>query len=141
MKAQPRWLTKRDILDLHGKILGRDGGAAGLLDEGGLESALARAPNAYTYGEEDLLVLAAHYAFGLARNHCFRDGNKRIAATACGWFLRRHDIKIRPRHKDMIRVFEELSQGTVTVEQLAAWLGALAYRVEIEGLGPIDLDR
>lgn len=72
---------------LHAEQLRRHGGAYGLRDENALESALNRAANKAAYGEPDVFELAAAYAFGLARNHAFVDGNKRTAIVTAMLFL------------------------------------------------------
>jgi len=82
-----RFLTRQAIEAMHGEQLRRHGGATGLRDENALESALARAENKTVYGEPTIHDLAAAYLFGLARNHAFVDGNKRIAIVAAGTFL------------------------------------------------------
>lgn len=82
-----RFLSRHLVEALHREQLRRHGGADGLRDEGALESALARAENKAAYGCDDVSELAAAYLFGLAKNHAFVDGNKRIAIVAAGVFL------------------------------------------------------
>lgn len=82
-----QFLQRRTVEAFHAEQLRRHGGAAGLRDENALESALARAENKTAYGEPTVHELAAAYVFGLARNHAFVDGNKRIAIVAAGTFL------------------------------------------------------
>ena len=82
-----RFLQRPLVEYLHRRQIERFGGALGLRDEGALESALARPVNKLVYGCDDLAELAAAYLFGLARNHAFVDGNKRIAIVAAGVFL------------------------------------------------------
>lgn len=77
--TEPYRLTIDDVVDMRAGRLAMFGGPAGIRDQGLLESALARPQNKYAYGDTDLASLAAAYAFGLARNHPFIDGNKRIA--------------------------------------------------------------
>ena len=74
-----RWLSKQALLLLHGESLAEHGGAAGMREEGLLDSALARAQNLAAYGDPDVAALAAAYGFGIARNHPFVDGNGRAA--------------------------------------------------------------
>jgi len=74
---EPLWLTVDLVLDIHSEQLALFGGPEGLRDENLLGSALARPINKFAYGDHDLASLAASYAFGLARNHPFVDGNKR----------------------------------------------------------------
>lgn len=79
---------------LHSRQIERFGGSYGLRDEGALESALGRPLNRATYGCDDVIELAATYVFGLAKNHAFIDGNKRIAIVACAVFLMENGFQI-----------------------------------------------
>ena len=79
---EPKWLPREAVLAMHARQLAEHGGSEGLRDEGMLESALQRAQNKYAYDEPDMFDLAAAYAFGVARNHPFIDGNKRTALVA-----------------------------------------------------------
>lgn len=88
------FLQKEVVITLHRMQIERFGGAYGLRDEGVLESALARPVNKAFYGEDDVIVLAAAYLFGLAKNHAFVDGNKRIAIVAAGLFLELNGYRI-----------------------------------------------
>src|SRR3954468_4410642 len=83
------WLRKETVLAIHDRQLAEHGGSADVRDEGLLESALARAPQLYAYGDPapDLADLAAALTYGLARNHPFVDGNKRTAAVCCETFI------------------------------------------------------
>lgn len=85
-----RALVKR----LHAMQIQRFGGAPGLRDENAFESALARPVNKASYGCEDIIELAAAYVFGLAKNHAFVDGNKRIAIVAAAVFLMENGYEI-----------------------------------------------
>src|SRR5215472_7463179 len=84
---EPQWLDTGIILDIHAEQLALFGGADGVRDLGLLEAALGRAPNKFAYGGNDLAALAAAYAFGIARNHPFVDGNKRTAFASMIVFL------------------------------------------------------
>lgn len=78
----------RDVTEaIHLEQLRRHGGSPGLRDENALESALSRPLNKASYGEPDIVARAAAYAFGLARNHPFADGNKRTAIVVAVTFL------------------------------------------------------
>jgi death on curing protein len=77
---EPCWLDYHDVRAIHGEILAESGGATGILDKGALESTLNKPKNQYHYGDDvTLYKLAASYGYGLVKNHCFVDGNKRIA--------------------------------------------------------------
>ncbi|MBB3389792.1 death-on-curing protein [Rhizobium sp. BK275] len=89
-----KFLSRRLVEQMHAMQIERFGGLAGLRDEGSLESALGRPINKANYGCDDIIELAAAYLFGLARNHAFLDGNKRIAIVSCGVFLLQHGYSI-----------------------------------------------
>src|SRR5262245_34957084 len=93
---EPIWLTYEQAIALHSRQLRRFGGAAGLRDEGMLRSALERPLNKWRYEQSELADLAAAYAFGLAKNHAFVDGNKRIAFMAMMVFLRANGVRFAP---------------------------------------------
>jgi death on curing protein len=82
-----RFLSRPLVERLHRRQIERFGGSFGLRDEGALESALMRPVNKVSYGSNDIIELAAAYLYGLAMNHAFIDGNKRIAIVAAGVFL------------------------------------------------------
>jgi death on curing protein len=84
---QFNFLSRPVVEHLHKRQIEKFGGSYGLRDEGALESALMRPLNKVAYGCNDLIELAAAYLFGLAMNHAFIDGNKRIAIVAAGVFL------------------------------------------------------
>ncbi len=81
------WLDPDALLAAHDEQLAEHGGASGIRDPGMFESALARPQNLAAYGEPDVAALAAAYAFGIAKNHAFIDGNKRTALVALESFL------------------------------------------------------
>lgn len=86
--TEPVWLDFRDALAIHSRLLAEHGGAAGVRDQGLLESALARPRQVYAYGEgPDLAALAAAYTLGILRNHPFVDGNKRVGLVLGILFL------------------------------------------------------
>lgn len=125
MSAPPRWLDKRALLLLHQESLAQFGGASGIRDEGLMESALARPVNRHGYEAcIDLVVLAADYGYGLARNHAFIDGNKRMALLAMGVFLAINGRRLRPDTIDAIRTTRRLAAGEMELEALVDWLRA-----------------
>jgi death-on-curing protein len=117
---EPKWISKAQAVYIHDQSIARHGGGSGTRDEGLLESALVRAENFFAYGEDDLCMLAAVYAEGIARNHAFIDGNKRTAYAVAGLFLhlngRALDI---PDTQEQIKLFEELAAGNISKEELA----------------------
>ncbi|MBZ9936742.1 type II toxin-antitoxin system death-on-curing family toxin [Mesorhizobium sp. BR1-1-16] len=120
--SEPEWLTLEQVLVAHERQLRQFGGPAGLRDLGLLESALDRARNKWTYGETDLAVLAAAYAYGLARNHPFIDGNKRAAFVALVLFLRMNDVRFAPSPPEATLAILGLAAGEISEENLARWI-------------------
>ena len=120
--SEPRWLTLEQVKVAHEKQLKRFGGPSGLRDAGALESALGRPVNRFHSGETDLAALAAAYAFGLARNHAFVDGNKRIAFVAMVAFLRRNAVLFAPDQAQATKIILALAAGEVSEESLTRWI-------------------
>ena len=98
------------------------GGLHGIRDEGALESAIARAINKAAYGEDDLVALAAAYLFGLAKNHAFLDGNKRIAIVTAGVFLESNGMKIVASEADLYNFVLEVAAGEIDEDGAARFL-------------------
>jgi death-on-curing protein len=119
---QPEWLDVDILLDVHAEQLALFGGSEGIRDLGLLESALARAPNKFAYGEAKLASLAAAYAFGIARNHPFVDGNKRSAFAAIIVFLGLNGIDFVVPPEQATAVMMDLGAGKVSEEKLAKWV-------------------
>ena len=122
--AGPRWLTKAEVLDAHERQLAEHGGPSGIRDEGLLESALARPENRQAYGDPDVADLAAAYAFGLAKNHPFIDGNKRASLAACTVFLLMNGYRLPVNDAENIETWQALAAGTIGEGDLAVWLRA-----------------
>lgn len=122
---EPRWLTRAMVVALHQESLAIFGGLGGIRDDGLLESALARPRNLLAYEPEtDLVRLAAAYGFGLARNHPFTDGNKRVAVLAIAVFLAINGLDFDPDEVDEVRTVLALAAGEVGEEELAIWIRA-----------------
>lgn len=120
---EPRWLTRAMVIALHDESIAMFGGAPGLRDEGLLDSALARARNRHLYEPETPLTeLAAAYAYGLARNHPFADGNKRIAVIAAATFLALNGRRFDPDEVDEVRLVLALADGSLSEADLSAWI-------------------
>jgi death on curing protein len=122
MSEEPNWLTYEQVLAMHGRQLRRYGGAPGLGDEGVLRSALERPANKWQYEQADLAMLAAAYAFGLAKNHAFVDGNKRVAFIAMVVFLRKNGVRFAPDQAQSTKIILALAAGEVSEENLARWI-------------------
>jgi death-on-curing protein len=119
---EPRWITKAQAVRMHAEQLAIFGGPAGLRDEGMLESAPGRPQNKWAFGETDLALLAAAYAFGIARNHPFVDGNKRAAFLVAMTFLRKNGIKFAPRPAEATVAMIGLAGGEIDEDGLARWI-------------------
>jgi death-on-curing protein len=120
--SEPIWLDVREVIDMHAEQLEMFGGPEGIRDQGMLESAIARPLNRWHYGETDLAVLAAAYAFGLAKNHPFVDGNKRIAFHAMMVFLRSSGVAFAPEPAHDTAIILSLAAGEVSEESLTRWI-------------------
>ncbi len=118
----PRWLGKRLVLAVHERQLAEHGGAFGLRDEGLLELALARPLNLFAYGEADAAALAGAYAFGIARNHPFVDGNKRTAFVACELFLAGNGYALNASDEECLAMMLALASSEIDETEFAAWL-------------------
>lgn len=106
---------------VHDRQLAEHGGPRGVKDRGLLESAMARPINKHAYGEGDVCALAAAYAFGVARNHPFVDGNKRTAWVMARLFLTLNGVAIAFDKADAIKVMLALAAGELSEDELAAW--------------------
>jgi death-on-curing protein len=120
--TEPRWLPKDLILAVHDLQLAEHGGARGVRDQGLLESALARPQNLFAYGESDVAALAGAYAFGIARNHPFIDGNKRTAFVACELFLAANGYALAASDEECLAMMLALAASEIDEAEFAAWL-------------------
>jgi death on curing protein len=116
-----KWISSAVAVALHDEQLAQHGGGAGARDLGLLESALARAQNLVAYGDPDAAALAAAYAYGIARNHPFIDGNKRTAAVVSLTFLLVNSVPWDIPEADVVVTFLALAAGELSQEQLADW--------------------
>jgi death-on-curing protein len=122
---EPRWLTTEVVRALHDELLATFGGAPGVRDVGLLESALARPRHLWSFEPASVLPrLAAAYGFGLARDHPFVDGNKRVAVVSVAVFLALGGRRFDPDEADEVRTILALAAGELDEPQLAAWVAA-----------------
>lgn len=119
---EPLCITYEQAIAIHSRQLRRFGGAPGLRDEGMLRSALERPINKWTYEQLPLAERAAAYAFGLARNRAFVDGNKRIAFMAMMTFLNKNGVAFSPDPAQATAIILALAAGEVSKESLARWI-------------------
>lgn len=115
------WVDAGVALAIHDEQLAEHGGASGVRDMGAFESAMARPVNLAAYGEPDAAALAAAYAFGLARNHAFVDGNKRTAYVVAEVFLALNGCSLTASDAESILTFLALAAGDLSEDALADW--------------------
>lgn len=118
-----RWVRRDLVYAVHDVQLARHGGLAGLRDQNSVESALSRPEQLHTYGQPppDAAQLAAAYAYGLARNHGFSDGNKRTAWVVARVFLADNAIQLAFSEIDAIHTMQAVASGALDEQQLAVW--------------------
>lgn len=120
---KPKWLKPEIALSVHSMLLAEHGGSAGLRDKELLESALHRPQQKHAYEDGcSLYDLAASLSFGIAKNHPFVDGNKRVALTLGLVFLDINGIEINAPEAEAAATFEALAAGTLSEVELSQWL-------------------
>ena len=128
----PIWISKELAVAIHNRQLAEHGGAEGIRDAGVLESALSRPRSSFAYEDPTPTIpaLAASYAFGIARNHAFIDGNKRTAAVVCETFLALNGFDLTATDVEMYPVFLALAEGSLSEAELANWLTDNSRKIE-----------
>ena len=121
MTQQWNWVTLDVAVAAHREQLAEHGGGDGVRDMTLLESAMARPHNVAAYGDPDVAELAASYAFGIARNHPFVDGNKRTAAVVSETFLVLNGYELTASDAELVVTFLALAAGELAEEELAQW--------------------
>ena len=116
-----RWIRLGEATAIHAEQIAEHGGLDGIRDQGLLESAMARAENLAVYGEPDVCDLTAAYAYGLARNHPFADGNKRTAFVVSATFLILNGRDLTATEVEVVETFLKLAAGELTEAELAGW--------------------
>lgn len=126
---EPRWVSRLVVDAVHLDLIRSFGGFHGIRDESALESALARPKQRWSYEPaSDLAQLAAAYGFGLARNHPFQDGNKRIAFVVMAVFAGLNGQQIVASEADVVTVMLAVAAGEMAEDELAEWLGSCILR-------------
>lgn len=121
--AEPVWLRRTDCDAIHFDQLRLHGGLPGVRDENALESAIARPRNRWAYASERRLsALAAAYGFGLASNHGYRDGNKRVAFLVMYVFLGLNGWEIEAQEPEVVEIILALADGRLSEDELTAWV-------------------
>lgn len=122
---EPVWIETRDALALHDRLLALHGGAAGVRDEGLLESALARPRQYFAYGRKaDVVQMAAAYTSGIVRNHPFADGNKRTGFVVGILFLELNGYRFSASEEDATQAVLALASGLLDEPGYTAFLRA-----------------
>ncbi|HTQ13279.1 MAG TPA: type II toxin-antitoxin system death-on-curing family toxin [Rhizomicrobium sp.] len=116
------WIDSGILLAAHDEQLSEHGGASGIRDMGLFESALARPQNLAAHGEPDVSALAAAYAFGIAKNHAFVDGNKRTALVALEYFLELNGFGLVADDPQCVLVILSVASGALSEDGLADWI-------------------
>jgi death-on-curing protein len=124
-KGEPRWVPRLVVEAIHLDQVREHGGLLGIRDENVLESALARARQRWTYEPDaGLPRLAADYAFGIARNHPFQDGNKRVAFLAAVTFLGLNGLDFVGTEEDVVEAMLALAAGSLDERELTDWISS-----------------
>ncbi len=121
MSSEWIWVALDVAITAHAEQLAEHGGGEGVRDAGALESAMARPQNLALYGDPDAAALAAAYAFGIARNHPFVDGNKRTAAVVSETFLALNGVVLSASDAELVVAFVDLAAGELSETELAEW--------------------
>ncbi len=122
--SEPVWIKDDVVLAIHRRQLAEHGGGEGMRDSGLLELALNKPKNLYHYRnpEPDLALLAASYAYGIAKNHPFVDGNKRTAFVVCRLFLKLNGTDLTATQEEKYNIFLKLAAGDLSEQELADWI-------------------
>lgn len=132
--SEPVWLNRLIVDSIHHAQLSEHGGQAGVRDENALESALSRPRNKWAYEpESDLAALAAAYGYGLARNHGYLDGNKRIGFMALYVFLGLNGWEIEAPEPEVVVLMLEVADGSRSENELARWIRAHWIELDPDG--------
>jgi death on curing protein len=122
-RPEPKWLSRVVVDAIHNDQLREHGGLPGVRDENVLESALARPQQKWHCADRpDLSTVAAAYAFGLVKNHPYRDGNKRIGFLAVVTFLGVNGYDFSATDAEVVAEILALADGSVSEEALADWI-------------------
>ena len=121
MPHDPVWISLEVASAAHREQLAEHGGGEGVRDARLLESAMARPRQLAAYGDPDMAALAAAYAYGIARNHPFVDGNKRTAAVVSETFLAINGLVLNASDAELVVAFLALAAGELSEEELADW--------------------
>ena len=117
------WVLDEAVLAIHDEQLAEHGGLTGIRDLGAVQSALVRPRNLAGYEDcDDLARLAAAYAYGIARNHGFADGNKRTALVTADLFLMLNGYELTSMPAENVLTILGIAEGSLSEEDLARWI-------------------
>jgi death-on-curing protein len=122
----PRWLAEAAVRAIHAELLAEHGGLDGPVNVDMLGATLARPHHLETYSDPaaSLFQFAAAYGFGFARNHCFKDGNKRISLVAMDVFLQLNGFELTAEETEAVIIIEDLAAGKIAEQELSHWIEA-----------------
>ncbi|MEE9425227.1 MAG: type II toxin-antitoxin system death-on-curing family toxin [Methylococcales bacterium] len=119
---EPTWVLRDVVVAAQQILLAEHGGLSGIRDDVLLDSALSRPQNLFAYTDPvSIFDLAASYSYGLALNHPFIDGNKRVALTVVAIFLEINGYSLNAIEAETVITFEQLASGQLTEKQLSFW--------------------
>ena len=119
---EPTWVLRDVVIAVQQILLAEHGGLSGIRDNTLLDSALSRPQNLFAYADPvSIFDLAASYSYGLALNHPFIDGNKRVALTVAAIFLEINGYSLNATEAKTVITFEQLASGQFTEKQLSFW--------------------
>ena len=122
--TEPKWILDEVVVAVHRRQIAEHGGMDGIRDKRLLESTLIRPRNLYHFGDPKPYIaeIAAAYAYGIARNHAFADGNKRTALVIYLLFLKLNGIELKADASDKYKLFKKLASGELMEVELASWI-------------------
>ena len=129
MTDEPKWIGRTVADAIHEQLRQQHGGNAGVLNEGGIESALSRLQNRFAYTGADLFECAAAYVYGLAKNHGYQDANKRTVYMTAWTFLRVNGFRVEATPEDIIRLMLDVATDALAEPAIAEWLRARAVQL------------
>jgi death-on-curing protein len=119
---EPVWVLDQVVFSIHKMLLAEHGGSPGIRDKALVDSALAKPKQRFAYEpESSIFELAASYSFGLAKNHAFIDGNKRIAFVVATLFLELNGFSFNAPESEVVVFFENLASGNIAEDELSDW--------------------
>tara|TARA_R110002072_G_scaffold7604_4_gene41187 strand:- start:1422 stop:1814 length:393 start_codon:yes stop_codon:yes gene_type:complete len=117
-----KWILESVVHAIHDEQIAEHSGLEGTRDITLLQSALSRPQNLVAYGTPDISELAASYGYGIARNHPFKDGNKRTAFVVVELFLILNGYELIADDAACVMIILDLASGTITEEAFATWI-------------------